>query len=496
MFVTAILIVLIWNSYFKKDLSIIVLPFDNFSNNPNNVYIADGIREDILNNLYRITDLRVISRTSAEQFRDSKFSARQIAKKLKVRYVLEGSIRDNGESFKISVQLIDASSIHEEHVWGDSFYRKLNDLSGVQDEISLQVVSNIKSSLSEGEIKQFSKTRTENSAAYNYYLQARFLHHQGSGLNRHGFDAEGVKNCVKYYELALNEDPKFAEAYSGMAKAWFNLSAWGILGSAEGFIKARELSLKAIEIDPECAEAHCVLAAFYVWGQRNFDEGEKEFLTSIQLNPNYATSRQWYAQFLMIKGPIEESREQINIALELEPYFWVIQNLNSWIYYFEKKYNKSLEACTKAYDYNSNFSSNYWLFVLNYAKLGEGEKMKKQLQLITKNYSKSEMFNEAIQQAYDKQGINGLFLWMIDTNKNNPIPVEGLNGHPYYSAWWYALLKDKKETIFWLEKTLEEKYIPYHYFNLIATNPDFSFLSGEPGFHSVIEKAGLSKFYR
>jgi tetratricopeptide (TPR) repeat protein len=93
-------------------------------------------------------------------------------------------------------------------------------------------------------------------------------------------------------------------------------------------------------IDPDCAEAHAILGAFYVWGQRKFEEGGTEYKTSIRLNPNFATSRQGYSQYLMITDPIEEAREQVNYALELEPYFWVIHNLNSWIYYFEEKYEK------------------------------------------------------------------------------------------------------------------------------------------------------------
>ncbi len=486
----------IWYFFLSRDLSVIVLPFDNYINDSDYEYFADGIREDILNDLYRITNLRVVSRTSAEQFRNSNLTVRQIARKVKVKYVLEGSIRKQDENIRINVQLIDAYPFREDHIWSENFDRKLSDILGVQEEISLLVASKIKSALSENEMNRFKSKTTNSSLAYNYYLQARFLHHKASGSQRYGFDPEGVKGCIKYYEKAIAEDDQFAEAYAGLAKAWFNLTAWGILGSTDGFVKAHELSLKALQIDSDCAEAHCVLAAYHVWGQRKFEEGKKEFETSIRLNPNYATSRQWYAQYLMITGPIDEARKQVDIALELEPYFWVVQNLNSWIYYFEQKYYKSLDACSVAYDYNPGFSSNYWLFVLNYAKLEEGEKMKNQLQKIAKIYSGSDEHDNKIQIAFDSSGIEGLLLWMIETNKNSPIPVEGLNGHPFYTAWWYAISENKEETLYWLEKVLEEKYIPYHYFNLIATNPDFSFLRNESRYVKILEQAGLSKHYQ
>jgi TolB-like protein/AraC-like DNA-binding protein len=491
-----ILVVSIWVLYNSRGLSIIVLPFENFSNNQESEYFAEGIREDILNDLYHITNLRVVSRTSAEQFRNSQLSARKIARMMKVKYVLEGSVRWSDDKIRISMQLIDAYPFREDHIWSYKFDRKLNDFMGVQDEIALKVASNVKASLSESEIKQIQKIPTQNSKAYYYYFQARFLLHKANSPQRSDFNKAGAMSCIQYYEKAIAEDENFAEAYAGLANAWLKLSAWKFIPTNEGFLKGREYSLKALGIDPECAEAHAILAAFYVWGQRKFEKGGKEYETSVRLNPNFATSRQGYAQYLMITGPIEEARVQVNHALELEPYFWVVQNLNSWIYYFEEKYEEALEACTIAHDYNSNFSSNEWLFVLNYAKLGEGEKMVRQLQYIAKRYSKSEDYTEAIQQAYNKLGIEGLFLWMIDVNKNNPIRVEGLSGHPFFIAWWYAILGNQEEAVFWLEKVMQEKYIPYHYFNLIATNPDFDVLRANPRFLKIVDEIGLTPYHK
>ena len=478
----------------NKDLSIIVLPFRNLSENSANAFFADGIQEDILNDLYWITDLRVVSRTSAEQFRESTLSAREIAKKMNVRYVLEGSYRGNEEKVRISVQLIDAGK-QEGHLWSANIDRELGDIIGIQDEIALQVASRLKTVLSENERQKIEKISTQNPKAYAYYLQARFLHHKTTSELRSGFDKSGVVNCIKYYEMAIAEDENFADAYAGLANAWLNLSAWGFLGTHEGFLKGRDLSKKALEIDPECAEAHAVLGTYLVWAERNFKEGEEELKTAVNLNPNFATARQWYAQYLMITGPIEEARRQVNYAINLEPNFWVVQTLNSWIYYFEKTYNNALEACTLARDFNPYFSSNEWLFVLNYAKLGESEKMKEQLKKIAEHYTGTDDYASGIDQAYNKAGIDGLFQWMIDVNKNNPIKVEGLNGHPFYIAWWYAILGNKEEAVYWLEKVMEEKRIPYHYFNLICTNPDFEALHDDPRFLKIVEHIGLAPYY-
>ncbi len=207
----------------KQELSIAVLPFKNFSEDQQNQYFADGIMEDILNDLFRITALRVVSRTSAEQFRESNRSAREIAKDLNVNYVLEGSVRRYGDKTRISVQLIDAR--RDKHLWSSNFDRELTDIIGVQSDIALRVAEELNMVLSESEIKQIEKISTQNHEAYDNYLRARFLLHKANSAHRADFDRTGVLNCLQYYEKAIAADSSFAEAYAGLANAWFNLSA-------------------------------------------------------------------------------------------------------------------------------------------------------------------------------------------------------------------------------------------------------------------------------
>ena len=475
----------------QKELSIIVLPFKNLSDDPDNQWLADGFAEDILNHLCNITSLGVVSRTSAEQFRKSTLSVPEIAKKMHVNYILEGSVRWIGDKLRITIQLIDANS--DKHLWSQNFDSELGNIIGIQGDIALQIAHKLDAVLSDDEVRQIKKIPTQNSEAYAYYLQARFLLHKANDVQRSDFDKKSVMNCIKYYEKAIAKDANFAETYAGLANAWFNLSAWGWLPG--GFQKARELSMKALEIDLECAEAHAVLGAYLVWGERDFEEGGMELKTAVKLNPNFSTARQWYAQYLMITGPIEEARQQMDRALVLEPYFWVTQNLNSWIFYFEEKYDKALEACIIAQDYNPNFSSNEWLLVLNYAKLNEGEKVMQQLQHIAKRYSGTDKYANEIQEAYKKSGINGLFSWLIDINKNAPIPVEGMNGHPFYIAWWNAILGNKDESIYWLEKNVKHPHPLYQYFNLIAIMPDFDILRTDQRFLKIVDQIGLTPYH-
>jgi TolB-like protein/AraC-like DNA-binding protein/Tfp pilus assembly protein PilF len=474
------------------DKSIVILPFDNLSSDTENMYFADGIIEDILNNLFLISDLRVISRTTSKRFIGTNLTAKEIAREVNTRNVLEGSIRRYGNKVRISVQLIDAR--RDQHLWSANFDRDLNDIMGIQGDIALQVAQKLNAVISDKEKHLIGKIPTKNSEAYDNYLKGRFLLHKANSEQRSDFDKEGVMACLQYFEKAIAADKNFAEAYAGLANARFNLSAWGWLPANEGAFKAKDLFAKALEIDPDCAEAHAVKGAFHAWVECRFEEGRKEFETSVQLNPNFATTHQWYAQLLMTTGPIEEARRHMDRAVELEPYFWVVQNLNAWIYYFEGKFDKAIDACFIAHDLKPGFLENNWLFFLNYAKLGEGEKAMKELQTIAGSSQNKNEFADEIKDAYDKSGINGLFSWLIKININKPVPIEGMDGYPFFIAWWNAILGNKEESINWLMRNTETNKSYSTYLILIATNPDFDLLHDDPRFQTIIEKIGLAPY--
>ena len=498
--VTSALITIIAVAWFfhKQDtgnyekLSIVVLPFKNLTDDPQNQYIADGVMEDILNNLYQISELRVISRTTSEYFRDKNLTTQEIARKVKAHNVLEGSIRRYGEKIRVSVQLIDADS--DQHLWSYNFDRDLNDIMGIQGEIALQVANKLNAVLSNNEILQIGKTLTQNPEAYDNYMRGRFLLNKANNEQRTDISKEGLTASLQYFEKALAVDQNFSEAYAGLARAYLSLAGWGWIPWKEGFQKALDLCNRAIQIDPDCAEAHAVKGAYHIWGERRFEEGRKELITALQLNPNYPPAHQWYAQLLMITGPVTEARIYMDRALELEPYFWVIQNLNAWIYYFEGKNEKAIEACIAAHDLNSGYIENNWLYFLNYAKLGEGEKAMSELQKIAGTNPGSARFNDEIEEAFNKSGIEGLFSWLVNVNINKPVPVAGMTGHPFFIAWWYAILGDREESLYWLQRNMETQSRYYEFFNLIATNPDFDILRSNSRFIKIIDDIGLTQY--
>lgn len=475
-----------------KDQSIFILPFKNLSDNLDNQYIADGLREDILNDLYHISMLDVRSRTTSDHFRVTNLTSREIAKKVRVRNVLEGSIREYDNKLRISVQLIDARK--DSHLWSANYDRLPDDILGLQRDISMQVAEKLSIKLSDNEIKEISEIPTQNPVAYRYFQKARFLRYKSEGESRVDISREGLLTSIQYYEKAVAEDENFAEAWAGMAAAWNNLSGWRWLPDNEGFLKARELSRKALEIDPNCAEAHGVKGSYHIWGERNFEEGRKELLAAIHLNPNYSPAYQSYAQLLMITGPIEEARKYIDMAMKLEPYYWVLHNLNAWIYYFENKPLKAIEACRTAKDLKPDYIFTDWLLFLNFAKLGDGMKATETLQEILRLSARSNKYDAEISNAYSVWGVEGLFSWLIEININRPLPAAGLSGHPFFIAWWYAILGNKEKSVYWLEMNMSAKTRLYEYFNLIATNPDFDILRDNARFLKIIDDIGLKEY--
>jgi tetratricopeptide (TPR) repeat protein len=217
-------------------------------------------------------------------------------------------------------------------------------------------------------------------------------------------------------------------------------------------------------------------------------------MIAIQLNPNYPPVYQNIAQLLMITGPIEEARKFMDRALELEPYYWVLYNLNAYIYYFEGKYNEAITSCQIARDLKSDYLFNNWLLFLCYAKLGNTEKAAQELHIIVRSHPDGSRLEEEIADVADSSGVKGLFSWLIEVNINRPVPITGISGHPFLIAWWQAILGNKEEAIYWLQRNMEAKQKLSSFFDLIATNPDFDILRSDPRFQTIIEKRGLAPY--
>lgn len=477
----------------KSGKSIVVLPFRFLSEGSENQYLADGIMEDILNYLARESSLSVRSRTTSEHFRDINMTSPQIAKQLDVRYFVEGSILNLEDRIRVFIQLIDARN--DEHLISEKFECEMSDIMELSENIAKTISVKLEAILSEGEAGMIQKKPTDNPEAYDLFLKARFLFHEANDEQRVDINREGLLLSAQLYEKATLLDSTFAEAYAGLANAWFTVSAWGWYQPySDGINKAKKYSQKALELDPDCAEAHLVKGAYLIWPERQWEEGRKEILRSIELNPNSGYAHQAYAQLLMITGPIEEARLHMDRIMEIEPYFWVMHNLNAWIYYFEGRHREAVEACLRARELKDDWILTKWLLFINYAKLGDGDNAVNAMIDIAGSHKAGKKFESDILDLYNKRGINGLFEWLTEVNIKSPIPVAGLSGDNFFVSWWYAILGDREKSLQFLEKNMGSQSRNYTFFNLICTNPDFDILRNDPRFIRIVDEIGLTPF--
>jgi TolB-like protein len=291
--------------------SIAVLPFDNMSTEPDNEFFSDGLTEDILTKLSKVRDLKVISRTSVMQYKDTKKNLREIGNELGVGVVVEGSVRRAGDQIRVTAQLIDAAT--DEHLWADSYDRKLENIFDVQSDVAEKIVEALQASISEEEHQQLHQVQTENSEAYQLYLKGLQLWHSRS--------VENLIESAKIFEQAIELDPNYALAYVGLANTLILPQFTGTLPKSEYYVKASECAEKALEIDPNLGEAYASMALIEVSANWDAKKAIQYFKKAIELNPNDVTAYHWYGVTLDLLGQIEESEIQYKKAIELSPLY-------------------------------------------------------------------------------------------------------------------------------------------------------------------------------
>jgi TolB-like protein/AraC-like DNA-binding protein len=294
--------------------SILVIPFKNLSDDSNNQHFADAIMEDILNNLFMIRDLRVISRTTSERFRQTDMNAPEISKKLNVKYILEGSVLKYENNVRIFVQLIDAS--RDQHVWSEKYDKSLNDLFRIQAEISTNIAKKLEAVVLPSEYDMINKIPTNNLDAYNLYLKGRF--------NMEIDTKDSKTKAAELFEQAAEKDPAFIEVYLWAAQAYYDLVWLGYMAPDKGYPLIEKNALKALEFNKCLVKARRFLCGLAL-NNLKWEEARKECLFEIECNPFSSDAHSGYAAFLHITGQIQEARKQYDLALEYDPTsYWLL----------------------------------------------------------------------------------------------------------------------------------------------------------------------------
>lgn len=461
-----------------QEKSIAVLPFKNLSDDKTNQYFADGVMDDILNHLSAIKDLKVISRTTMDQYRETNKTIPKIAKELKVSYIIESSIQKYGDSVRIITQLIDAKI--DKHIWSKDFKREFKNIFALESEIAKQIAKELKATVSPKEIKRIERVPTKNMDAYNLYLQGKYSFNSN--------DDDDLVKYIEYLNKSLVLDPKFALAYAALARAKIQrMRAHYVSATKEEIKDAKALAIKSIELDDN-ARGHASLGWLYLWFEWDWEEAEKQFKLAIQINPNYAGGYVYLSELLYnIKGDFKEARKQVDMALYLGPYSYYPRSVSTRFYFNEGEFNKSIDEAEKSKEINKYNTSAYWRNFQSYVGLGKEEKA---LTELIEGWGYSEEKSKLIipiREAYDESGINGVYQLLIDYQIEN-----NKGSKNYFSiAESYTFIGDKGKTLEYLEIAYEQhsSRIPY-----IKYNPYFNDLRTEPRFLAILEKMNLGAY--
>jgi len=326
--------------------SIAVLPFESLSEDKSNAYFADGVQDEILTRLAKVADLKVISRTSTQRFKSAPSDLRDIAKQLGVMNILEGSVQKANDQVRVNVQLINA--LTDTHLWADTYDRKLIDIFSVESEIAKTIADTLQAKLTGSEKTAMSKKPTENPEAHELYLKGRFFWNKRT--------ADDLRRSIDYFDQAIAKDPNYALAYAGLAQAWNLLPAFNGGAPKDCFPKAESSARKALTLDDALSDAHAALASLTALNRFDYPGAIIEYELALQLNPNDATARQWFANDTLANiGQNERELAELKRAVELDPLSLIINSNLGWAYIHLNRLDEAIAQLRKTVEMDGAF---------------------------------------------------------------------------------------------------------------------------------------------
>jgi eukaryotic-like serine/threonine-protein kinase len=455
--------------------SLAVLPLQNLSGDPAQEYFADGMTEELITDLSKIESIMVISRTSAMRYKGSSKSLPEIARELNVDALVEGSVERAGDRVRITAQLIYAPT--DTHLWADSYERNLQDVLSLQDEVARDIAEKIKIRLTPTERARLTSSSPVDAQAYQSYLEGRYYWSMRT--------EDGLNEGIKYFKKAIERDPRYALAYAGLAESYFTLAGYRVIPGREAFPQAKEAAFKALEIDEGLSEAHTAMAAVLAENDFDLSAAEKEIRRALELNPNYATAHQWYAEIILVPlGRRGEAIAEMERAQQLDPLSLAINTDFGYILYLEREPDQAIAQLQKTLEMYRSFPAPHLY--------------------LARAYLQKKMVTEAMQEFQTAVALS--------------------SGHPFYRAWLgygYAVsgnrqdsnrileelarptgryvssydlaaicagLGREQDAVKWLQKAYDERASHFHH---MGVEPVFDPLRSEPGFQELARKIGL-----
>jgi len=463
------------------DKSIAVLPFENLSHDPDNVYFTEGIQDEVLTRLAKVADLKVIARSSTQKFNSTPENLPDIAKRLGVLNVLEGSVQKVNNQVRVNVQLINA--VTNAHLWAETYDRKLTDIFGVESDIAKAIAETLQAKLTGAEESLIAKHPTESMEAHELYLKGRFFWNKRT--------PENFEKAITYFQQAIEKDTNYALAYSGIADCYALLADYSARPPNETMPKAKAAALKALQIDPNLAEAHASLAQIlrdYDW---DYAGALREIDRAIQLNPNYATAHQWRAESLSPLERHEEAIAEAKRALELDPLSIIINRILGEMYFHARRYDEAIAQFRKTIEIEPNFPSAHWMLGRAYeAKRQYSEAVEEFIKMIEVSGPGARSLGNPneMHDAYANGGWNGYLRYLI-AECCKPETTGGYKP-AYPVAASFAELGEKDEAFAWLAKAYDERD---YQLTLLRVSPEMDNLRSDPRFTDLLRRVGLAQ---
>jgi TolB-like protein/DNA-binding winged helix-turn-helix (wHTH) protein/Flp pilus assembly protein TadD len=452
-----------------------VLPFDNLSHDPDQEFFSDGLTEEMIAQLGKLNPerLTVISRGSVAKYKDSRLAANQIGGELHADYLVQGSVRRASDRVRITVQLIQVRD--QTDLWAESYDRELKDILTLQDSVARIIAKQIHITLTPA---QQTPLRSGNldPEAYEAYLKGRYYWNKRTG--------DGLQKALIYFQQAINKDPTYGAAYSGLADCNSGLAWHGFKSPAEALPKANAAALKAIEIDPQSAEAHASLG-LVLTHRWDWAGAETEFKQALKLDPRYANAHHWYGDYLSIMGRHDEALLEARQALELDPLNLMI---GTWVgrrYYLARKYELALEQGRNTEELDANFAAAHLLLGENYVQVGLHDQSLEELQTAANLSGNSPLYLAQVAVAFASAGKKSEALQIV-------AQLQSISStryvSPYGVAQIYAALSDKEQTFKWFQLAYDDRSVWMSY---LAVDPLFDSVRSDQRFQDLLRRVHL-----
>jgi TolB-like protein/Flp pilus assembly protein TadD/phage shock protein PspC (stress-responsive transcriptional regulator) len=456
--------------------SIAVLPFENLSSDPDNAYFTEGIQDEILARLAKIADLKVISRASTQRYKSSPDDLPQIAKRLGVANILEGSVQKTADRVRVTVQLINAAT--DAHLWGETYDRNLTDVFAAESDIARAIATTLQAKLTGSEQHALTARPTENTEAHQLYLRGRYFWNKRTGAD--------LKKSIDYFNQAIGKDPNYALAYAGLADAYVLLSAYAEASPKDSLPQAKAAAEKALELDSTLGEAHATLGNTLVAYDLNFAEANREFRRAIELNPNYATAHQWYGETGLVPlGQFDEAIAEAKRALELDPLSVIINADVGTILTNARRYDEAIEQLRKTVEMEPGFYYAHWT-------LGDALELTGRNEEAMAEYKKAIALDDdplpraLLGHLYAKLGRKDEALAILKQLRERRESSKQRYVSPFNLVLIHIGLGQKNEAIQLLEETYEER--DGYNIAFIKVEPMLDPLRGDPRFEALVQK--------